>query len=137
MSMEISIEALIDAPLTNVWSAWVSASDISKWNFASNDWLCPRAEIDLMVGAGFNYRMEAKDGSMGFDFKGVFTDIEPESKIEYELADGRKVLITFAQTEQGIRLVETFEAENEFSAAQQKAGWQCILNNFKQYVETL
>lgn len=134
--MEISIETTVNAPLEQVWAAWITPDDIKKWNFASDDWCCPDAKIDFTVGGKFNYRMEAKDGSMGFDFEGKFTSINANKGIEYALDDDRKVSITFFETEQGIRVVETFEAEDEFSAEQQRQGWQSILNNFKKHVET-
>ena len=134
--MEISIETTVNSPIEQVWSAWVTPDDIKKWNFASDDWLCPDAKINLRVGGAFNYRMEAKDGSMGFDFEGTFTSINVPQSIEYKLGDDRNVRITFSETEQGIRVVETFESEDELSAEQQKQGWQSILNNFKKHVET-
>lgn len=133
--MKISIETTVNATIDKTWSAWTTPSDIVAWNFASDEWCCPNAEIDLVVGKGFNYRMEAKDGSMGFDFGGTFTQVRPNEFIEYALEDGRKISITFEKTENGIRVVETFDAEDENSAEQQKQGWQCILENFKKHVE--
>ncbi|MDU0112370.1 SRPBCC family protein [Psychrosphaera aquimarina] len=133
--MKISIETLVNASLENVWSAWVTPNDIVQWNFASDDWICPKANIELVVGGKFNYRMEAKDGSFGFDFEGRFTSIIFHEQIEYVLDDDRKVLVTFTQTNEGVKLVETFEAESENSGEQQKQGWLSILNNFKQHVE--
>ncbi len=134
--MEISIETIIDAPPGTVWDTWVTPNDITNWNFASDDWCCPRAEIDLKVGGKFNYRMEAKDGSMGFDFDGIFTSIHPHRSINYKIADGREVKVEFIETKNGVRVVETFEAEDENSAEQQRQGWLCILNNFKKHVES-
>ncbi len=133
--MKISIETTVNATIDKTWSAWTTPSDIVAWNFASDEWCCPNAEIDLVVGKGFNYRMEAKDGSMGFDFGGTFTQVRPNEFIEYALEDGRKISISFEKTENGIRVVETFDAEDENSAEQQKQGWQCILENFKKHVE--
>jgi len=133
--MEISIETTVDAPTEQVWNAWITPDDIKKWNFASEDWSCPDAQIDFTVGGKFRYRMEAKDGSMGFDFEGEFTSINECKSIEYALDDGRRVRIVFSETEQGIRVVETFQAEDEHSAEQQKQGWQSILDNFKKHVE--
>jgi uncharacterized protein YndB with AHSA1/START domain len=133
--MEISIETTIDAPIKRVWDAWITPEDIMRWNFASNDWCCPRASIDLRVGGKFNYRMEAKDGSMGFDFEGAFTAINEPYSIEFNLDDDRKVKVDLNDTGQGIRVVETFEADDEYSAEQQREGWQNILNNFKSHVE--
>ena len=133
--MEISIETTVNAPIEQVWSAWITPDDIRNWNFASEEWCCPDAKIDFTVGGKFSYRMEATDGSMGFDFGGRFTAIEAKRLIEYALDDGRKVIVLFSKTEQGTRVVETFDAENELAAEQQKQGWQSILNNFKKHVE--
>lgn len=134
--MEISIEITVNASIEQVWSAWITPDDIKKWNSASDDWHCPDAKIDFQIGGTFNYRMEAKDRSMGFDFEGTFTSINVPQSIEYALDDDRKVRITFSETEQGIRVVETFEAEDELSAEQQRKGWQSILNSFKKHVES-
>ena len=134
--MEISSDINVKAPLISVWRSWVTPEDIIKWNFASDDWSCPIAEIELVEGGKFNYRMEAKDGSMGFDFEGEFTRIQLEQFIEYEIGDGRKVQVEFTETEGFVTVVERFEAEDENSAEQQKQGWLCILNNFRKYVES-
>lgn len=134
--MEISIEIYVEAKLSAVWEAWITPEDIINWNFASEDWCCPRAEIELKEGGKFNYRMEAKDGSMGFDFNGEFTFIQPYKSINYKVADGRKVKVEFIETGSGVNVVETFEAKDEHSAEQQKQGWHCILINFKKYVES-
>jgi uncharacterized protein YndB with AHSA1/START domain len=133
--MEIAIETTVDAPIERVWAAWVTPADIEQWNFATDDWHCLKATVDLVVGGKFTYRMEAKDGSFGFDFEGTFTSIDPQAVIEYALADDRKVKIRFTQTESGVRVVETFDAEDENTAEQQRQGWKCILDNFKKYVE--
>ena len=135
--MDISIETTVNASLAEVWSAWTTPDHIKKWNFASDDWHCPKARIDLQVGGTFSYRMEAKDRSAGFDFEGTFTSIQTSESIEYALADDRNVRVLFSETEQGIRVVETFEADDEFSAEYQKQGWQAILTNFKNYVESM
>jgi uncharacterized protein YndB with AHSA1/START domain len=134
--MKISIETTVNAPIAQVWSAWITPEAIKKWNFASDGWHCPDAKVDFRVGGKFNYRMEAKDDSMGFDFEGTFTSIDVPASIEFALDDGRTVRITFSETEQGIRVEEAFEAEDELSAEQQKQGWQSILNNFKKHVES-
>jgi uncharacterized protein YndB with AHSA1/START domain len=133
--MRITVEADIAAPLREVWDAWVTPDHITQWNFAIDEWCCPRAEIDLRAGGRFNYRMEAKDGSVGFDFEGIFTTVEPQQSLHFELGDDRRVTIEFTQTPTGTRVAETFEAEDETSAEQQKHGWQSILNNFKRHVE--
>lgn len=134
--MKISIETEIKASLVEVWNAWVTPEDITDWHFATDEWCCPSADIDLEVGGKFNYRMEAKDGSMGFDFDGTFTKVVPNDSIYFELEDKRVVTVTFIETPNGVRVIETFDAEDEHSAEQQKQGWQYILNNFKKHVES-
>lgn len=134
--MEISIETEINASSEAVWNAWVTPEDIVNWNFALDEWCCPRAEINLCVGGKFNYRMESKDGSMGFDFEGTFTQVTPNESIRFKLEDNRVVSVEFIETANGVKVVETFEAEDENSAENQKQGWQCILDNFKKHVES-
>ena len=134
--MRISISTTIEAALDRVWAAWTTPEDIVQWNFASAEWCCPSAEIDLSPGGRFSYRMEAKDGSMGFDFEGTFSEIEQGSSIKFELDDKRQVGISFSQNGTNSVIVEeTFEAENEMSVEQQRQGWQSILDNFKRHVE--
>jgi uncharacterized protein YndB with AHSA1/START domain len=134
--MRISVEIEINAPLNEVWQAWINPQDISRWNFANDDWCCPSATIELRVGGTFNYRMEAKDGSMGFNFEGEFTGVVPMKSIAYKLADDRKVLVDFIEGASCIKVIETFDIEDENSAEQQRSGWLCILNNFKKFVES-
>lgn len=133
--MKISIEIEVKATLAHTWQAWITPADIIQWNFANDEWCCPTAKIDLKVGGSFNYRMEAKDASMGFDFDGEFTQIEPSKLIQYKLEDGRIVSIEFVETANGTQVIETFEAEDENSAEQQRQGWLGILANFKKHVE--
>lgn len=134
--MKISIETEVKATATAVWEAWVTAEDITSWNFAVDEWCCPRAEINLEVAGKFKYRMEAKDGSIGFDFEGTFTKVVPKSSIHFMLEDNRIVTVEFIETARGVRVVETFDAEDENSAEQQKQGWQSILHNFRKHVES-
>ncbi|MDO6441702.1 SRPBCC family protein [Marinobacter sp. 2_MG-2023] len=134
--MKIVIETEVQAPLATVWDAWVTPKDITKWNFALDEWCCPRAEVNLEAGGNFNYRMEAKDGSVGFDFEGIFTKIESNESVYFELGDNRVVTVEFIETVNGVKVLETFDAEDENSAEQQKQGWQSILNNFKKHVES-
>ena len=134
MKIEISVD--VNATLAEVWQAWTTPESIVNWNFASPEWCCPNAEIDLQVGGKFSYRMEAKDGSVGFDFWGVFTKVESPNELNITLGDDRTVTVSFFETDQSVRVVETFEAESENSAEQQKQGWQSILNSFKSYVES-
>lgn len=133
--MNIVIEVHIKAPLTKVWQAWTTPTDIMQWNFASADWYCPRAELDLQVGGHFNYRMEARDGSFGFDFQGEFSHIMLYQCIQFKLADDRQVTVEFRESEQGVHLCETFAAEDQHSAQQQQQGWLSILQNFARHVE--
>ncbi|GAA5445471.1 hypothetical protein Misp06_03674 [Microbulbifer sp. NBRC 101763] len=134
--MKITIETEVNAPLPVVWDAWVNPEDIVQWNFALDEWCCPKADINLNVGGKFNYRMEAKDGSIGFDFEGSFTKVSPRERIHFTLNDDRVVIVEFTETANGVRVVESFEAEDENAAEQQKQGWQSILNNFKRHVES-
>ena len=133
--MKISIETEVKAPLATVWDSWVTPGDITSWNYAIDDWCCPKAEINLHAGEKFSYRMEAKDGSVGFDFEGTFTKVTLHKSIHFKLEDNRVVTVEFSETDNGVKIVETFEAEDENSAEQQKQGWQSILNNFKKHVE--
>lgn len=134
--MKISVGTDIAASLIDTWNAWVTPADIRQWNFATEDWCCPQAEVDLRVGGTFKYRMDAKDGSMGFDFEGVYTQVVPHESIHFSLGDDRIVTVEFKETLTGTEVIETFEAEDEHSAELQKQGWQNILNNFKAYVES-
>ncbi len=133
--MKISIETDVKAPLKRVWDAWVTPADITNWNFAIDDWCCPKAAIDLEAGGKFNYRMEAKDGSIGFDFEGQFTAITPYKVIQFKLGGDREVIVEFIESKDGVKVVEVFDAEDENSAEQQRQGWLAILNNFKKYAE--
>jgi uncharacterized protein YndB with AHSA1/START domain len=131
----ITVENTVEAPAEKVWKFWTSPEHITKWNCASDDWHSPFAENDLRVGGKFLARMEAKDGSFGFDFGGVYDEVKTNELIEYTLGDGRKVVVTFANNGQGTKVVETFEAEGTNPIEMQKGGWQSILDNFKKYVE--
>jgi len=131
----ITVETLINAPIEKVWAFWTVPEHITKWNHASEDWHTTRAENDLKIGGKFLFRMEAKDGSFGFDLKGIYDNIIIHKEISYTLLDDRIVTILFSQTENGVQIMETFEAETENSLELQKFGWQAILNNFKTYVE--
>ncbi len=131
----ITIEILVSSSIERVWDFWTKPEHIIKWNYASEDWYAPRAENDVRIGGKFLSRMEAKDGSFGFDFEGIYDEIKTNEKIAYTLLDDRKVSISFSPTENGVEITETFEAENENSLELQKQGWQAILNNFKTYAE--
>jgi uncharacterized protein YndB with AHSA1/START domain len=133
--MQITVETIVNSSLARVWEAWTTPADIVKWNFASPDWHCPSAHVDLRVGGVYGSRMEAKDGSFGFDFGATISALEPEALLQYDLGDGRKVDVRFAQTASGVQVTESFDAEDENSAEMQRTGWQAILDNFRKHVE--
>jgi len=133
----ITVQTTVLAPVDTVWQCWTMPEHITKWTYALDTWHAPYAENNLTVGGKFLTRMEAKDGSMGFEFWGIYDVIEPYRFISYTLGDERKVFITFDAKESGTIITESFEAESENSPEQQKAGWQAIMDNFKHYVETM
>ncbi len=135
MSTKLTIQATINAPLAIVWKCFNNPDDIVKWNHASDDWHTTRAEIDLRVGGRFSSRMEAKDGSFGFDFGGVYTDVITNEYIAYVLGDGRKVNIQMESDGITTQVTQKFEAEQQNPIEMQQGGWQAILNNFKKFVE--
>ena len=132
----ITVQTTVNAPIEKVWKFWTEPGHIIHWNNASDDWHTPRAENDLRVGGKFSARMEAKDGSFGFDFSGDYTNVVEHKTIEYKMGDGRKVKIDFSSEGNATKVVETFDAENTHSVEMQKSGWQAILDNFKKYTET-
>jgi len=131
----ITVSALIKASIEKVWLYYTSPNHIVKWNFSSEDWICPSAENDVTVGSTFKIRMEAKDGSRGFDFTGKYTAVIKNKLINYVMSDGRKVNVRFIPEKEKVKLEITFEAENTYSLEHQRSGWQAILNRFKEYVE--
>ena len=135
--MKITVQCHVKAPMSKVWDCWTKPTHITQWNFASDEWHCPSVNNNLEVGGAFNWRMESKDGSMGFDFEGIYDQILHEQKIVYTMSDGRSVSIDFNDEVNGVLVKETFEAEDQNQAELQKQGWQAILNNFKIYVEEL
>lgn len=134
--IEITVETPVKAPVEKVWKLFTAPEHITKWNNASEDWHTPAAQNDLKVNGRFVYRMEAKDGSFGFDFGGVYNEVKPNEAIAYTMDDGRKAKISFINSGKETKVVETFEAEAENSLDLQQGGWQSILNNFKNYVES-
>jgi uncharacterized protein YndB with AHSA1/START domain len=132
----ISVHAIINAPIEKVWKLWTTPEDIEKWNSASDDWHTTSATNELKKGGKFIYRMEAVDGSMGFDFEGVYTAIKHNELIEYVIVDGRHVRVDFTFDGNETVIVETFEAEGTHPVELQRDGWQSIVNNFKKYVES-
>jgi len=131
----VTIEATVNAPIDKVWNYWTAPKHITRWNVASDDWHSPRAENDLKVGGRFNIRMEAKDGSFGFDFEGVYDIVIPDKQIAYTMSDGRKVDTNFTPEGNTTKIVTVFDAESENPVDMQREGWQAILNNFKKYTE--
>jgi uncharacterized protein YndB with AHSA1/START domain len=136
MPPEITVTATIDAPVEKAWEYFTDPKHIVSWNAASEDWHTPKAENDLRPGGMFNYRMEAKDGSYGFDFSGTYSEVVPHQSIVYAIGDGRKARVTFEGAGDRTQIAETFEAETENPLEMQKDGWQAILDNFKKYTET-
>ncbi|NOU90314.1 polyketide cyclase [Paenibacillus sp. LMG 31460] len=132
---KVTVQAVIQAPVEKVWRYWTEPDHITKWNQASEDWHAPRAENDLRVGGKFLTRMEAKDGSMGFDFGGVYDVVNRHEAIGYTMEDGRRVDIAFVDQGNETRVIETFDAESSNPVEFQQAGWQAIMDNFKAYTE--
>ena len=132
----ITIEALIHAPVEKVWEAYITPEHITKWNHASDDWHSPSAEVDLRPGGKFSSRMEAKDGSAGFDFGGVYDEVEENKLIAYTMGDGRKARVNFMEEGDSTKITVAFDAEGTNPEEMQRAGWQSILDNFKKYVES-
>ena len=130
-----TVTALVVGTMEQVWDSWTNPQHIIHWNFASDDWCCPRATNDLVVGGKFNWRMESKDGSMGFDFEGMYTAIQPFKHIDYVLADERTISVKFEEVTGGIQVTEIVDPEHENPVEMQQAGWQAILNNFKLHTE--
>jgi uncharacterized protein YndB with AHSA1/START domain len=131
----LEVSAQIAAPLAEVWSNWTQAEHIVNWNFAHESWCCPKAELDFRVGGTSNYRMEAKDGSFGFDLKATFLELQAPSYITSQLEDGRRVEVKFIEGANGVLVLQRFEPETENPLDLQQQGWQAILNQFKIYCE--
>ena len=133
--MKLNVETLARADLATVWSAYNTPDDITQWNSPSDDWHSPRSSVDLREGGTFNTRMEAKDGSFGFDFEGTYTRVVPQELIEYRMSDGREAAVRFTQQPDGVRIHVAFDPENENPPEFQQQGWQAILDSFGRYVE--
>lgn len=131
----LTVETTVAAPVKKVWEYWTKPEHITQWNSASPDWHSPTATNDLRAGGSFSCRMEAKDGSMGFDFGGVYDQVTLHEQIAYTMGDGRKVDIRFSSEGDATKVVETFEAEATNSLEMQQGGWQAIMDNFKKYTE--
>jgi uncharacterized protein YndB with AHSA1/START domain len=133
--MKITVETLVDAPVAEVWRAYTTPEDIKQWNTASDDWHTTKAAVDLRVGGQFSSRMEAKDGSFGFDFAGTYTKVVPNKLIEYTFGD-RTGVVEFVPAANGVTVRVTFDAETTHPEEQQRQGWQAILSNFAKHVVT-
>jgi uncharacterized protein YndB with AHSA1/START domain len=134
MTMKITVETVVNAPLNEVWTAWNNPDDIKQWNAPASEWHTTRSAVDLREGGKFAARMEAKDGSASFGFEGTYTRVVPNKIIDFRMSDGREVNIEFVESINGVLVRETFDAENENSQEMQRAGWQAILDNFGRHV---
>ncbi|MBC3928653.1 SRPBCC family protein [Undibacterium sp. CY21W] len=132
--MKIIVETNVRAPIERVWQAYTTPEDIVQWNAASDDWHTTRSNVDLRIGGTFSSRMEAKDGSFGFDFAGTYTNVVPNHLIEYSFGD-RTATVEFSASPEGVKVRVSFDAETTHSDEQQRDGWQAILNNFTRHVE--
>ncbi len=133
--MKVTVETIVQAPVTTVWRAYTSPEDIRQWNAASDDWHTTQSSVDLRVGGAFRSRMEAKDGSFGFDFAGTYTRVVPNELLEFSFGD-RMCLVDFVAGASGVSVRVTFDVESENPVDMQRQGWQAILNNFARHVET-
>lgn len=134
-AQKITIDALVDAPLDTVWTRYTDPDHITRWNFANDDWCCPSASNDLRVGGRYLARMEARDGSFGFDFGGTYTELTPRESMTYVLDDGRAVTTRFERIGDTTKVTTEFEAEGQNPVEMQRDGWQAILNTFKAHAE--
>ncbi len=135
MSQKITVETTVSADKNKVWEYYTNPDHITKWNFAVDDWQCPRAENDLRVGGKYAARMEAKDGSFGFDFEAIYDEVVDKKKLSYTMGDGRKSTTRFDESNGATKVTTTFDAENQHDPEMQRGGWQAILDNFKKYAE--
>lgn len=132
---KITVQTIVNAPISKVWEYWNKPEHIMNWAFASDDWEAPSAKNDLRVGGNFVIKMAAKDKSASFDFGGTYSAVEENSLIEYSMPNGREVSTKFTETPEGTKIVQTFDPEEQNTAEMQRQGWQAILDNFKKYVE--
>lgn len=132
---QITVTTLVEAPIEHIWECWTNPDHVMEWNHASDDWHCPAATNTLEIGGTFCYTMAANDDSASFDFEGTYTDIVENERIEYDIIDNRHVSITFEEEDGKIRVTEIFDAETENPVEMQQAGWQAILDNFRDYTE--
>jgi uncharacterized protein YndB with AHSA1/START domain len=133
---KVIIQANVSANIKKAWEYYTQPAHITKWNFATDDWMCPDASNDMRIGGKYIARMEAKDGSFGFDFEAVYNEISDGEKFTYVMPDNREVNVIFNQNGDAIEVTVKFDAETENPIELQREGWQSILNNFKKYTET-
>lgn len=133
--MQVTVQIKVSKPIDKVWEMWTEPKHIVNWNFSDESWCCPRAENDLFAGGKFNYRMETKDQSMGFDFEGVYQLVEKPNKIVYSLGE-RDVSVIFEEDKENTTIIGVFDSDDAYSIEMQRDGWQAILNNFKIYAES-
>ncbi len=131
----ITVKTTVEAPVSKVWEYWNKPEHITKWCSATEEWHTPTATNDLRTGGSFTSRMEAKDGSMGFDFGGIYDEVREHEYIAYTMRDGRKVQVKFTGNGNTTTIEESFDAESMNPVEMQRAGWQAILDNFKKYTE--
>ena len=131
----ITVSCTVKSSIEKAWECWTLPEHLQQWNFASDDWHCPKASNDLRVGGKFTATMAAKEGSFSFAFEGTYSEVIPLQSIKYHIIDGREVSILFEVTPEGILITESFEAEKTHPAEMQQGGWQAILDNFKKYAE--
>jgi uncharacterized protein YndB with AHSA1/START domain len=134
-NQQITVATTIAAPVERVWQAYTTPAEITQWNFASDDWCCPSAEADVRVGGVYRARMEAKDGSFGFDLEALYEEVEPCEAVAFAMSDGRKARTTFEAAGDGTKVTTIFDAETQNSMEMQRGGWQAILDNFRKHVE--
>lgn len=137
MAGKIIINTTVKAPIDKVWETWTLPQHIENWAFASDDWEARDAENDVRTGGKFKTTMAARDNSESFDFEGEYTSVEKNRQIEYVMPDGREVKISFEDTPEGIKIIQSFDPENENPLDMQREGWQTILDNYKKYTENV
>jgi uncharacterized protein YndB with AHSA1/START domain len=135
-TQSITVQNITNAPIEKVWSMWTEPKHITKWCQASDDWHAPYADNDVVTGGKFKTTMAAKDGSVSFDFEGVYSNVKHQKGIEYDMSDGRHVSVQFTREGDSTKIVETFDPETTNPIEMQRGGWQAILDNFKKYVES-
>ena len=131
----ITVQTTVSADPDKVWNYWTQPEHIMNWNFASDDWHCPAADNDPVTGGRFRSTMASKDGAMSFDFEGTYDEVAEGKKIAYSMPDGRQVTVEFEEEDNQVKVTESFDAEQTNPEEMQRAGWQAILDNFKNYVE--